>query len=42
MEARILVDGKYYDVDEWQPGRIREGAKPEDVWGLEEVAGRGD
>jgi hypothetical protein len=36
--ARILVDGKYYDVNARQLAQIQEGALPEQVWGVEEVS----
>lgn len=35
--SRILLDGKYYDVNARQLARVQEGARPEDLWGVEEV-----
>lgn len=37
MEARILLDGKYYDVNARQLADIQAGARPEDLWGVDEI-----
>lgn len=36
FEARVLIGGRYYDVDERQLGRLREGKTPYDLM-LDEV-----
>lgn len=39
FEARVLIDGRYFDVDERQLGRLREGRTPDDLM-LDEVEPR--
>jgi hypothetical protein len=31
MSARVLMDGQYFDVNEWELGLLRAGATPREL-----------